>query len=134
MTEIDIQKVTPDLFLRVAENKAEELKRNGTSSTQVRKFYDEVCKLEDALNVCKKGEQDEKFKKVQLALCMLVPKAEYARARKGVDVCSCFVDIIRKCVEQVRNRDDIRNFRLFLEAIVAYSKKVENPEKKVFKK
>ena len=123
MTEIDIQNVTPDLFLKVAKSKANELNNNNTKATQMRKFYDEVCKLEDALNICKKSEQDEKFKKIQLALCMLVPKAVYAKTRKGVGVCECFVKIIKECVTQVKTPDDLRNFRLFFEAVIAYSKK-----------
>ena len=123
MSEINLHEVTPDLFLEVAKRKALKLcdKKYETSTTQMRKFYNEVCKFEDIINSCKKDKQEEQLKKILPALCMLVPKAVYAKTRKNVN--ECFVEMIRDCVTQVKTSDDLRNFRLFFEAVIAYSKK-----------
>ncbi len=123
MSEINLHEVTPNLFLEVAENEARELynKKSKTSPTQMRKFYNEVCKFEDIINLCKKDEQEEQLKKILPALCMLVPKAIYAKTRNNVN--EHFVEMIRTCVKQVKTPDDLRNFRLFFEAVIAYSKK-----------
>ena len=121
MTAIDLKKITPELFLEVAEDKAKafERERGRNESSQLRKFYNEVCQFEEKLTgYSNPKEQKEQFDRIYPLLCMLVPKAVYAKTRKHVD--DNFVTMMRDCIKQVNSPETLRNFRLFFEAIIAY--------------
>ncbi|WP_138380356.1 type III-A CRISPR-associated protein Csm2 [Luteithermobacter gelatinilyticus] len=124
--QIDIKDIKPELFLDTAKSWARELQpkdknKDKNKTSQMRKFYNEVCSLEERLAACQdKQEKEQLFSKLQPGLCMLVPKAEYAKTRKHVD--ENFVKMIRTCITQVDGPDTLAHFRMFFEAVIGYSK------------
>lgn len=105
-------KKDPNLFDTTAKTVAEKI--SGTKATQMRAFYDYVIELEQKSNI-------EDFGEILPFVKMLNSKAAYSNARKHSS--SEFVEMINKCVAQVRTKDDLRVFKLFFEAVIGFSKK-----------
>ena len=105
-------KKDPNLFDTTAKTVAEKI--SGTKATQMRAFYDYVIELEQKSNT-------EDFNEILPFVKMLNSKAVYSNSRK----CSSseFVEMINKCVAQVKTEDDLRVFKLFFEAVIGFSKK-----------
>ena len=105
-------KKDPNLFDTTAKTVAEKI--SGTKATQMRAFYDYVIELEQKSNT-------EDFSEVLPFVKMLNSKAAYSKSRK----CSSdeFVEMINKCVAQVKTKDDLRVFKLFFEAVIGFAKK-----------
>lgn len=101
-----------NLFDTTAKTVAEKI--SGTKATQMRAFYDYVIELEQKSNT-------EEFSEILPFVKMLNSKAAYSNARKHSS--SEFVEMINKCVAQVRTKDDLRVFKLFFEAVIGFSKK-----------
>lgn len=149
-TEIDqsaIRLVSPgiDLFDATAKRVAEELAQpevlekrwnkrersdeyrvkrlsNANKSTQLRKFYDELC-LWHA-----KSPDMESFTNNLPFIKMLNAKVAYAKGREHVD--DKFLLLVSVCLEQVSSADEqgfkaLKNMKLFLEAILGFYKAVE---------
>ncbi|MBE9836527.1 type III-A CRISPR-associated protein Csm2 [Campylobacter concisus] len=105
-------KKDPNLFDTTAKTVAEKI--SGTKATQMRAFYDYIIELEQKSN-------SEDFSEVLPFVKMLNSKAAYSKSRK----CSSdeFVEMINKCVAQVKTKDDLRVFKLFFEAVIGFAKK-----------
>ena len=105
-------KKNPNLFDTTAKTVAEKI--SGTKATQMRAFYEYVIELEQRSNT-------EDFSEILPFVKMLNSKAAYSKSRK----CSSdeFVDMINKCVAQVKTKDDLRVFKLFFEAVIGFAKK-----------
>lgn len=105
-------KKDPNLFDTTAKTVAEKI--SGTKATQIRAFYDYIIELEQKSN-------SEDFSEVLPFVKMLNSKAAYSKSRK----CSSdeFVEMINKCVAQVKTKDDLRVFKLFFEAVIGFAKK-----------
>ncbi|WP_148799191.1 type III-A CRISPR-associated protein Csm2 [Campylobacter concisus] len=101
-----------NLFDTTAKTVAEKI--SGTKATQMRAFYDYVIELEQKSNT-------EDFSEILPFVKMLNSKAAYSNARRHST--SEFVEMINKCVAQVRTKDDLRVFKLFFEAVIGFSKK-----------
>lgn len=101
-----------NLFDTTAKTVAEKI--SGTKATQMRAFYDYVIELEQKSNT-------EEFSEILPFVKMLNSKAAYSNARKHSS--SEFVEMINKCVAQVKTKDDLRVFKLFFEAVIGFSKK-----------
>ncbi|WP_298025106.1 type III-A CRISPR-associated protein Csm2 [uncultured Campylobacter sp.] len=106
-------KKDPNLFDETA-RKVAELVSAGTKATQIRAFYDYIIGLEQRSNI---GD----FSEILPFVKMLNSKAAYSNARKHSS--SEFVEMINKCVAQVKTKDDLRVFKLFFEAVIGFSKK-----------
>ncbi len=111
--------VDPTLFSQEAEKMAktlaEENKRQSklNKRTQIRKFYDEVLRL-DELARSKEAEWDLVIPQVH----MLVAKTAYAQGRELVS--STFLQFMKDSVEQVEKPEDLRVFANFFEAFMGF--------------
>lgn len=110
--------VDPLLFSEKAEqysklfaDQCEQNKRNGRS--QVRKFYDEVIRLEMST---KSGQK--KWEHVWPLVHMLIAKAAYAEGRKLVS--KEFVQFIKDGVSQIKDPEDLKIFSSFFEAFMGF--------------
>ncbi|MGQ9922279.1 MAG: type III-A CRISPR-associated protein Csm2 [Desulfobacca sp.] len=108
--------VDPKIF----SEKAAELSRtlasvgNRNKRTQIRRFYDEVLRLDqDAKRL---GE--DKWPEILARLHLLIPKGAYAQGRELVS--KDFVDFLRGSVQQVRSREDLAVFANLFEAFMGF--------------
>ncbi|MFZ2634103.1 MAG: type III-A CRISPR-associated protein Csm2 [Desulfosalsimonadaceae bacterium] len=125
MTKIEFWKdskkdlIDPTLFSIKAENLALEISkeieqnRNANKRTQIRKFYDEVVRL-DMEAKAREGE----WQNIAPLVHMLTAKAAYAKGRSLIS--DGFLDFIRHSVEQVNNSRDLSVFANFFEAFMGF--------------
>ncbi len=90
----------------------------GVSSTQLRKFFNEVKALQSRIEA-------EGFEANDALVGMLKPKAAYAlkraeKKKKGGYENLC--NMIEQCVELCRSKDDFNDFALFFEAVMGFFK------------
>lgn len=109
--------LNPVLFADAAENWAKEVHekggRNANKRSQIRKFYDEVLRL----NGIVKGSPDD-WDHVFPFVNMLIAKAVYARGRKKIT--DEFVTLLKECTKQVTSPKDLEVFANFFEAFIGY--------------
>lgn len=109
----------PDLFSTTAEELAKSLSRAGdrvNKRTQIRKFYDEVLRLN---SITKTSSQD--WDNILPYVNMLIAKATYAQGRNLVT--EDFVKFIRNSIEQLQLPEDMEVFASFFEAFMGFYKK-----------
>lgn len=103
----------PELFDSIAKDVAKQV--STTKTTQMRNFYEYVLGLLDKAN-------DENFKTEILPFVkMLNSKVAYSNSRGHAS--DEFADMIRQCIEQVKNKKDLETFKYFFEAVLGFSKK-----------
>lgn len=102
----------PDLFDKTAKAVADEI--SGTKTTQIRNFYDYVLELNEKAN-------HQSFNEILPFVKMLNSKAAYSQSRKLAS--KEFVEMIEKCVNQVKTKENLNVFKLFFEAVLGFSKK-----------
>ena len=116
----------PDLFngeaRKIAEIIANPRIRKHNKSTQIRKFYDELCLWETKVNQDSE-KADTNFTECLPFILMLNAKAAYARGRDLVD--ANFVKLISDCLKQVKDRETLRICKLFFEAFLGFYKELE---------
>lgn len=109
----------PDLFSTRAEELAKELSQSGerfNKRTQLRKFYDEVLRLNA---ITKTSPQD--WENTLPYVNMLIAKATYAEGRNLVT--HDFVEFMRKSIGQLKDPEDLEVFASFFEAFMGFYKK-----------
>jgi len=107
-----------DIAKKIADEIAEEGKGQINKSTQIRKFYDAVLKLnKKAQNV----RASEYKTKVYPFVVMLKSKVAHAKARKLVS--EKFEKMINTCVIQANTKEKMELFKLFFEAFIGFYKK-----------
>ncbi len=113
-------KVDPLLFSKRAEDMAEKLahnrKKDENKSTQLRRFYDEVLRLEAETKMA----GPEKWDFILPQVHMLVSKAAYAKGREKVS--DSFLEFIKSSVNQVEGPKDLSIFVSFFEAVMGFYK------------
>lgn len=114
------KKVDPTLFSKKAEELSKELAgecgnspKKPNKRTQIRRFYDEVVRL-DLASRNPKADWDA----VLPLLHMLVAKAVYAKGRDLVS--DTFVEFIRSSISQVKHQKDLGVFASFFEAFMGF--------------
>jgi CRISPR-associated protein Csm2 len=115
---IDLENPSAELFSDIAHKKVEYLrdpKKRKNSSTQLRKFYDEVCLWHE-----KVGGDEQKFKELLPFIKMINAKVAYAQGRDNVT--PEFTQLIKHCLTESTNVKSFNNFKLFFEAIIGFSK------------
>lgn len=113
--------VDPELFSAKAEELAKELAKEHKASrnkktnkrTQLRKFYDEVLRLESETRSGKNP-----WERILPLVHMLTAKAAYARGRDLVS--EGFLSFIKDSVSQVREEKDLVMFANFFEALMGF--------------
>jgi CRISPR-associated protein Csm2 len=112
------KEIDPDLFNGVASEVAETIadtKKELNKPTQLRRFYDEIVMWES-----KAGINRDKFSEYLPFIRMINAKVAYALGRGLVD--KNFVDLIDHCLKQVETYQDLRHFKLFMEAFMGFYK------------
>ena len=123
MIELNYKK-DKELFNKTADNWAEKIGtgRGGVKNTQIRKFYDNILELLQQ----SKDMNDDEFKKNLLPFVkMLNSKVAYASTRSsggGKLVNKAFVDMMNSCINQIEEKDDLKIFKLFFEAVIGFHK------------
>ena len=107
-----------ELFSSVAEDLAKELSafQKSNKRTQIRKFYDEVLRL----NSLAKSNQND-WDNILPYVNMLIAKATYAWGRNLVT--EEFVDFIKKSMGQIQDPKDLDVFANLFEAFMGFYKK-----------
>lgn len=111
--------VDPMLFSNEAERLAQHLAKDHEQDkstnkrTQIRKFYDEVVRL-DMEAKSREGEWDNIAPLVQ----MMTAKAAYAKGRTLIS--DNFMEFIKQSVSQVENAKDLSVFASFFEAFMGF--------------
>lgn len=88
-------------------------------TTQFRKFYEKILELNDKAQSL--SSEDEFNIKVLPFVKMLNSKVKYSNTRKLAG--NNFVVLMEKSISKVSNRDELLNFKYFLEAIIGYMPK-----------
>ena len=112
--------IDPLLFSETADELAQKLAKESEESrqklnkrTQLRKFYDEVIRLE---NVAR--ERNSEWTTVLPMVHMLTAKAAYARGRGLIS--DSFLTFIKESVSQTQTINDLRVFSSFFEAVIGF--------------
>lgn len=118
--DIENRKVDPNLFSTKAQELALKLAednrkfRKVNKRTQVRKFYDEIVRLDTEA----KSRSDEEWDYILPLIHMLVAKAAYAKGRELVS--DAFVNFIKSSIDQIKKREDLTIFAGFFEAFMGF--------------
>jgi len=118
--DVEKQKVDPTLFSAKAQDLALKLAEDNSKirkvnkRTQIRKFYDEVVKLDTEA----KSRSIEEWDYILPLVHMLTAKAAYAKGRELVS--DAFVNFIKSSVDQIKKREDLAVFAGFFEALMGF--------------
>ena len=107
-----------ELFNGIAKQAAQAVSaadRNRNKTTQLRRFYDELCMWEE-----KVARQPEKFDEYLPFIRMLNAKAAYAEGRKLVD--RTFVDLLAQTLRETTSAETFATCKLFWEAFMGFYK------------
>jgi len=119
-------KINTELFDKVALEWATKI-GSGVKNTQIRKFYDYV--LEYAEQAKRLQSNDEFTGEILPFIKMLNSKVAYASSRTsggGKIVNDAFVQMVQECVQAVKTKEDLTNFKLFFEAVIGFHKGQES--------
>lgn len=107
-------KVDKNLFDKTAHDVAKAIEQ--TKPAQIRAFYDYVIKLEQ-------DAQTQNFSEILPFVKMLNSKAAYSKTRGYAS--DEFVKMINICVNQVKEKENLRVFKLFFESVIGFAKNKE---------
>ncbi len=115
------EEIDPTLFSTTAEELAAQLARECNESrqqklnkrTQIRKFYDEVVRLDAAARSA-----ETNWRTILPMVHMLTAKAAYAKGRDLIS--DSFLAFIKGSVSQIRDTKDLRIFATFFEAVMGF--------------
>ncbi|MEX4603877.1 type III-A CRISPR-associated protein Csm2 [Haemophilus influenzae] len=111
-------------------------------STQIRKFYDELCMWENKvnsinLNSISKEEKEQKrkdsFQQYAPFIYMMKAKVAYSQARKSGGatlVNENFSQVFNQCINQIKDHKTLRRAKLFMEAVMGFYKLEESKKGK----
>lgn len=106
--------MNPKIFSVAADELSKMLAgQRGNKRTQIRKFYDEVLRLDQDAK-----RPETQWENVKSRLHLLIPKAVYARGRELVS--DEFVNFIRTSVNQVETPADLAVFASLFEAFMGF--------------
>jgi len=115
------EKLDPELFSKTAEKLAREIGeeggRNKNKNSQVRRYFDEVVRLN---TLAQEGDEERMKYQVLPQVHMLVAKVVYAKGRKLVT--DSFVNMMKSGIEQIEDRKDLQVFTNFLESFMGFYK------------
>lgn len=88
------------------------------STTQFRKFYEEILKQSEKAS----GLEQKEFEiSILPHVKLLISKAHYANSRNNCQ--KDFVEFFQSSVEKVNSAHELQNFQLFLESIIGFMPK-----------
>ncbi len=100
---------------QIAKQVSEVTKDTVNRSTQLRRFYDEVCSWDAKIK-----QKPNDFDKYLPLIRMLNAKVSYALGRELVD--GQFSSLMRDCLRKVTDVASFNNFKLFFEAFLGFYK------------
>jgi len=111
-----------DMFGNIAQQVAKKVNDGGKysdiSTTQFRKFYEKVLELNEKASAL----EEEDFKlKVLPFVKMLNSKVQYSHSRKHSG--ENFVTLMETSIKKVASKEELENFKYFLESIIGYMPK-----------
>ena len=113
--------LAPDLFDDVADKAAQIVANEGTKPSQLRRFYDELLRWDERVHHGDPEGAKDRLRRHLPFIRMMNAKAAYAKGRNLVG--ASFVDMLRRCLEQVNDEPDaLHNFRVFFEAFMGFYK------------
>jgi|BioPla2DNA2_1021312.scaffolds.fasta_scaffold131975_2 CRISPR-associated protein Csm2 len=123
--------IKTEMLEALAENEAKKLsnatiKKKDMTTTQLRKFFNEVKALEKRLR--DNGDSDEYFNKIMPLVKMLKAKIYYSSGRENVT--KEFEEFILSKIDKVRDKNDFKAFVLHFEAVVGYFYRFKNLSKR----
>lgn len=114
-----------ELFGNTAKEYAEKIGKD-VKNTQIRLFYDYVLLYAEKA----KRMEDEEFKSDVLPFVkMMKSKVAYASARKsnGKNIINKeFEKMMNECIDAVKDKTDLNNFKLFFEAVLGFHKVINS--------
>lgn len=113
--------IRPELFSKTAEELAKAFAGSDervNKRTQIRKFYDEVVRLN---TLARQTKDEAAWDDILPYLNMLIAKAAYAQGRKLVT--EDFVEFIRKSISQITIAKDLDVFASLFEAFMGFYRK-----------
>lgn len=116
--------IRPELFSQVADELAREVHEadlNKNKRTQLRKFFDEVIRL----NAMARSYPEE-WDNILPLVNMIIAKAAYAEGRKLVT--GDFVTFLKEAIHQVNTHRDLDVFANFFEAFMGFYRKYRPTE------
>uniref|UniRef100_A0A7C4UBY4 CRISPR system Cms protein Csm2 n=1 Tax=candidate division WOR-3 bacterium TaxID=2052148 RepID=A0A7C4UBY4_UNCW3 len=111
--------LTKELLYEKAKKTAEYFEKSNLTTSQLRKFYNEVKSLEAKIEATE-GNDDEKYKKNEALIYMLISKVNYSYNRDKSKV-EALKDFIEEMVPKIKNLQDFKDFAKFFEAIVGFA-------------
>ena len=117
------EQLDPRLFSERAERLAKEIAKEGRNkqnkSSQLRRYFDEIVRLN---TLAQSQDCDEERMRFQVLpqVHMLVAKVVYAKGRKLVT--DSFVQMMKSGIDQVESRKDLQVFTDFLESFMGFYK------------
>ncbi|MEN9372585.1 MAG: hypothetical protein RIR79_137 [Pseudomonadota bacterium] len=134
------KEIKDGLFSEVAKEKAQEIFQSGldqrgnqtkNKSTQLRKFYDELCMWSDKVHSSIKLEKDQKsdvvretrYKQSAPFIKMMIAKVAYAKGRNHVD--ESFEAMFSHCIKTITDPETLKHAKLFMEAFMGFYKAQE---------
>ena len=115
------EQLDPELFSKKADELAKQIAGDGgrgkNKSSQIRRYFDEVVRLND---LAQQGTDEEMSYKVLPQVHMLIAKVVYAEGRSLVT--NSFVDLMKNGIEQIRDKKDLQVFTNFLESFMGFYK------------
>ena len=125
--QINITTVSANLFADQAQKAAQDcvvLAEKENKTTQIRRFYDELVLWYDKVFAVKNSdEQDQRLERALPYIQMLRAKAAYARGRGLIN--DTFLEMFNHIIQQIQNKDQLKNAKLFMEAFLGYKKNLE---------
>jgi CRISPR-associated protein Csm2 len=111
-----------ETLVKVASSLADDLKKNGLTTAQIRALFGEVRQIEAEWGM--ENKKQEAFRR----LILLKPKLAYRARKERGQAVKMLVDVLDKALDQVTKSDpahrdgNFRRFVEFFEAILAYHK------------
>ncbi len=117
------EQLDPRLFSERAERLAKEIAdeggKNRNKSSQLRRYFDEIVRLNTLAQAQDCDEERMRFQ-ILPQVHMLVAKVVYAKGRKLVT--DAFVQMMKSGIDQVESRKDLQVFTNFLESFMGFYK------------
>jgi len=114
----------PELFSKVAKNLAKDISNNRKKNkpSQVRRYFDEIVRLNTLAQENNNDEDSEKVWQNQILpqVHMLISKVAYAQGRQLIT--ESFAKMIEDGIKQIEDKKDLQIFTNFLEAFMGFYK------------
>jgi len=115
--------IAPELFSSYAEEFAKKISSEGSRTvnkgTQLRRFYDEVSRLNTRAQM-----PGAEWNLILPQVHMVIAKTAYAKGRNLVS--DSFVNLMREGITQIQDVQDLRIFSTYLEAFMGFYKMYNN--------